>query len=160
MTNELNVKLLADCKEHIPALAKLWYDELGKKWVPKASVKSAIETYTEHCNRKETPLTLVAEYNGQPIGMVSLRDNDGIRPDLAPWLGSLIVHPDYRQMGFGELLVEKTLQQALKMGFTRLYLFVLDATLPEWYKQLGWMDVAKDHYHQHPVTVMEIALAP
>ena len=27
------------------------------------------------------------------VGMCSLSESSGIRPDLTPWLGSLVVHP-------------------------------------------------------------------
>ena len=38
--------------------------------------------------------------------MCSLRGNDGIRPDLTPWLGSLVVHPDYQKQGVGRRLID------------------------------------------------------
>ncbi len=38
------------------------------------------------------------------VGMVSLRNNDGIRRDLTPWLGSLVVNPAYRQRNVGNTI--------------------------------------------------------
>lgn len=151
-----DIKLLADCPEHVPALAQLWYSELGQEWIPKSSVAKAVTVYNEHLNTDAMPLTYVAIINNEPIGMVSLRDNDGIRDDLTPWLGSLIVHPDYRSQGIGNMLIEVTKQRASEMGYTTLYLFALDRMIPNWYKKLGWHYIGMDKLYHHPVTVMEI----
>jgi hypothetical protein len=32
---DFEIKLLTDCREHIPALAKLWYEEISRHWAPK-----------------------------------------------------------------------------------------------------------------------------
>lgn len=156
MKLDMEVKDLADCSQHITALSHLWFNELGKQWIPNASVERAENTYQAHLNSDNFPLTLVAISNNQPIAMVSLRDNDGIREDLMPWLGSLIVHPDYRKQGVGEKLIALAKQRARKMGHEKLYLFALDPALPEWYGKLGWKCIGIDKLYHHPVTVMEI----
>ncbi|MBV9575749.1 MAG: GNAT family N-acetyltransferase [Gammaproteobacteria bacterium] len=154
----LKIKLLADCSQHIPTLAQLWFNEIGREWIPHASVARAERTYREHTNSEELPLTFVAIHEDKPVGMVSLRDNDGIREDLTPWLGSLIVHPDYRRQGIGEKLVEIAKSSAKIMGYQRLYLFALDPSIPDWYEKLGWKYIGTDDFYQHTVTVMEIAV--
>jgi len=155
---KIEVKLLADCPHYILPLATLWFNELGKQWIPEASVGRAIKTYEQHLNKHHLPLTFVAIQNEQPIAMVSLRENDGIRDDLTPWLGSLIVHPDYRQQGIGEKLIEVTKNQARDNGHQKLYLFALDPTIPNWYQALGWKFIAIDKFYHHPVTVMAYEL--
>lgn len=87
----IEIKLLAECREHIPILAKLWYEEISRHWVPNASVDRAEQNLIKHSNLDVLPLTFVALSHDKPIGMASLRENDGIRPDLTPWLGSLVV---------------------------------------------------------------------
>lgn len=154
--NNLQIKFLADCPQHIPALAELWLSEIGEPWIPGATVERAIETYKEHLNKSDLPLTLVMLDGNKPIGMASLRDNDGIREDLTPWLGSLIIHPDYRRRGLGEMLINTIMQRTKAMGFKKLYLFALDPKLPAWYSNLGWKEIGTDKLYHHPVTVMEI----
>lgn len=156
MSANIQIKLLANCPEHIPALAQLWMDELGAKWIPNASTERAIAVYKEHLNTNDLPMTFVMVDGNKPIGMVSLRDNDGIREDLTPWLGSLIVHPDYRRKGLGEMLINVTMQRCKAMGYKKLYLFALDPALPAWYKALGWKEIGEDKLYHHPVTAMEI----
>lgn len=154
MQHEFDYQLLADCPEHIPALSQLYFEELGHPWVPGADLARAQASFQEHLHRDTLPLTLVALHGNIPIGMASLRDNDGIRDDLSPWLGSLVVDPDYRRRGVARSLITNILQLAHGMGYAHVYLFALDPTLPAWYNLLGWREIAKDEFRQRPVTVM------
>jgi len=158
MQSNLKIKLLADCPEYISPLAYLWFNELGKAWIPNASVERAKETYRTHANKDIMPMTFVAIYENKPIAMASLREDDGIGNHFSPYLGSLIVHPDYRRRGIGELLINLVKQQAKVMGHDKLYLIALDPTLPNWYTRLGWKYIGMDKLYHHPVTVMEIEL--
>lgn len=158
MKLHLEIKLLADCKEHLPQLATLWYNEIGKQWIPNASTERALKTYQEHLNSDSLPLTYVVMANDQAIAMGSLRDNDGIREDLTPWLGSLIVHPDYRRKGIGEALIGLIKAEAKQMGHSSLYLLTLDPNIHLWYEQLGWELIGMDKLYHHPVRVMKIDL--
>ena len=45
--------------------------------------------------------------------------------------------------------------QAIQLGFEKLYLFTFDPTLPNYYERLGWEKVGMDEFKNHPVTVME-----
>ncbi len=151
----IEIKLLADCPHCIPQLARLWFEEIGCQWIPGATIEQAKQTYIEHLNNDELPLTVIAIHKNQAIGMISLRAYDGIREDLTPWLGSLVIQADYRKQGLGTLLIEIIKAQAKEMGFDKLYLFVLDASLLEWYQYLGWKKIGVDTFKQHPVIVME-----
>lgn len=158
MSKEITFELLADCSHHIPQISELWFKELGQEWVPNASAAKAEKYYSTHLNRDDLPLTWVALSGDQPIAIASLRTEDGIRKDLAPWLGSLVVHPDYRGQGLGEKLIDLIKQQAREMGYEKLYLFTLHPTIPNWYAKLGWKSIAVDKFFNHPVTVMESKL--
>ncbi len=157
-TDALQIKLLSECQENIPELAHLWYEEISKQWVPNSSVERATQNLIQHSNTDIMPMTFVAQQNGEAIGMASLRDNDGIRDDLSPWLGTLIVHPKHRQRKVGEALIETTKDQARKLGFDRLYLLAFNLTIPKWYARLGWEKIGMDTLFLHPVTVMQIEI--
>lgn len=154
----LEIKLLADCQQHIPYLAQLWYEEISKHWVPNASIERATQNLVKHANHEILPITLVAIENGQPIGMASLRANDGIQPEHTPWLGSLVVSPQHRHRKIGEQLIEAITQEALARGYHRLYLLAFDPTIPQWYAKLGWRGIGEDQLFGHTVTVMEIGI--
>ena len=83
-------------------------------------------------------LISVALHNDQAIGMACLRENDGIRHGVVPWLGSLVVHPEYRSYKVGEELINTVKSQAKNLGHQILYLLAFDATIPDWYARLGW----------------------
>jgi predicted N-acetyltransferase YhbS len=104
------------------------------------------------------PLTFIALDNDTPVGMCSLRENDGIRPDLIPWLGSLVVDPAFQKQSIGKMLMDMTKQKARTFGFETLYLFAFALTIPNYYERLGWEKIGMDKFKGHPVTVMETAL--
>lgn len=154
----MQIELLADYSEHIPELAKLWYEELSRHWNPQATIEKATQLLINHINKEQLPLAFVAFCDNQPIGMACLRDTDGIRPSDTPWLGSLVVHPNYRGSKVGETLINKVKNVAKSLGYPTLYLLAFDLTLPNWYTRLGWKFTGHDKLLGHPVTVMSIDL--
>lgn len=157
-SNNLTIHLLAERKQDIPYLAALHYEQIGKHWVPHASIERSTENLIKHINTNTLPLTLVALANNKPVGMASLRENDGIQPRHAPWLGSLIVDPAYRKQKIGEQLIDAIKQKAVDFGYHQLYLLAFDPTIPEWYASLGWAMIGNAQLFNHPVTVMKIKL--
>lgn len=154
----ITVDLLKNRPEHIPRLAAIWQKVLGSIWAPEVALDRVMERFKEHLNDASLPLTFVALENNIPVGMGSLRKNDGIREDLRPWLGSLVVAKEYQHQGVGKLLVQAVVEKAHMLGFNHLYLFAFDPTIPEYYKRLGWKKIGMDEFKSHLVTVMEIAL--
>lgn len=155
---EIEIKLLADCTQHIPNLAKLQFEEISKHWIPHASLEGATQRLIEHCNKDNLPLTFVALQNDLPIGMASLRKTDGLLCDFFPWLGSVVVDPNHRKDKVGEKLIEVIKQQAADFGYDKLYLFAFDPTIPNWYKKLGWELIGTDYRFNHPISIMQITL--
>jgi N-acetylglutamate synthase-like GNAT family acetyltransferase len=158
ISDNFSVKHLADCQEHIPPLAKLWYEEISRHWAPNPSIKKTEQKLIDHSNRDQMPMAFVALQDNQPIDMACLRENDGIREDISPWLGSLVVHPNYRGQKVGETLIDTIKQKAKALGHQVLYLLAFDPTIPEWYAKLGWVYIGDDKLFDHPVTVMSIDL--
>lgn len=154
----IKIDLLKNHPNAIPALAHIWCEVLGKTWVPDVTVAQVMAKFAEHVNEQVLPITWVALDDGVPMGMCSLRQNDGIRPELTPWLGSLVVAPEYQKQGIGQLLVDAVVLKAKTMRFETLHLFTFDPTLPDYYKRLGWRTIGTDTFKSHFVTVMEIDL--
>jgi len=158
MNKNIEIKLLTDCEEHIPSLAKLWYEEISRHWVPKASVEKAQQKLVDHLNSDRMPMAYVALFDGEAIGMACLRVTDGIRPGVAPWLGSLVVNPDYRGKQIGESLINAVKDRAKTLGHQILYLLAFDPTIPNWYTRLGWKHIGDDELFSHRVAVMSILI--
>lgn len=113
----IKIELLKNHPNTIPALAHIWHEVLGKIWVPDVPVERVITRFAEHLNEQALPITFVALDGDLPVGMCSLRENDGIRPDLIPWLGSLVVDPKYQKQGIGKMLIDVTVLKAKELGF-------------------------------------------
>lgn len=154
----VTIDLLGNHPESIVTLSQVWQEVLGKIWLPDLPLERVVQRFEDHLNSDCLPLTLVAFDERRPIGMCSLRENDGIRPDLKPWLGSLVVDPAYQRRGVGRMLVAATKERASDLGFERLYLFAFDPTIPDYYADLGWTVLGIDQCMGHPVTVMEATL--
>jgi N-acetylglutamate synthase-like GNAT family acetyltransferase len=154
----IKIEFLKNHPNAIPELAAIWHQILGIIWVPDISIERVVARFQEHLNENQLPLTLVAFYNEKPIGMCSLRDNDGIRPDLSPWLGSLVVHPDYQREGIALKLINAIKLKAKQLGFDKLYLFTFDSTLPHYYSKQGWNQIGIDRFKEHDVNVMDITV--
>ena len=155
--DNIRMDLLQHNPELIPEVAKIAYEGIGKIWVPDMLLEHAVERYKNHLNDSTPPLTIIAFNNKVPVGICSLRVNDGIRSDLTPWLGSLVVIPEYQRLGIGKMLIDATKQKAHALGFSKLYLFAFDAAkTADYYTKLGWKAIGADIFKDHKVTVMEI----
>jgi GNAT superfamily N-acetyltransferase len=153
----ITIDLLKNHPNCIQTLAGIWYQTLGQVWLPEIEVKEIESWYHEWINDK-IPLALVAFFNDTPVGACSLQSNDGIRPELSPWIGDLVVDPAYQERGIGKLLLETAKENAKKLGYKKLYLFTFSKTLPDYYERQGWEYMGMDEYRGHPVTVMGIPL--
>ncbi len=154
----VQIDLIKNHPHFIPDLAKLWHQLLGSIWVPDVTIEMAERKFEEHLNVDTLPLTFIALDDGKPIGMCSLRQTDGIRPELIPWLGSLIVAPEFQKQGIARKLINTVQNKSREFGFKKLYLLTFDLTLPNYYAALGWQKIGMDTLKNHPVTVMEIML--
>ncbi|CZL29128.1 GNAT family N-acetyltransferase [Legionella pneumophila] len=154
----VTIDYLKHHSQSIPELAKIWHEVLGQIWVPDVPISRVEENLSNHLNTEQLPLTFIALHEHKPVGMCSLRVNDGIRSELTPWLGSLVVSPSYQKQGIARQLINRTKKEAQTLRFKNLYLFAFDPTIPEYYSRLGWCTIGIDEFKGHPVTVMEIML--
>ncbi|MBN9228432.1 MULTISPECIES: GNAT family N-acetyltransferase [Legionella] len=141
----------------IPELANIWHEVLGKIWMPEIGIDEIESLYHEELHR-DIPFTYIALYGETPVGSCTLELNGGIRPDLGPWIGDLVVAPKFQKQGIGKMLVDVIVEKAKKLGFEKLYLFAFDPTIPEYYERLGWKKIGMDEFNAHPVTVMAVSL--
>jgi GNAT superfamily N-acetyltransferase len=92
------------------------------------------------------------------IGMVSLKFHDmDTRPDLDPWLGGLLVLPEWRNRGVGTMLMQRATEEARRLNVPRLYLWTHSAE--RLYQKLGWQLVERTNYFGKEAVVMQIDLS-
>lgn len=150
----LQLDLLANHPEVIPELTAIWLDVLGRIWLPQISFADLEKKFKTHLNHKNLPLCIVAFDGNKPVGCAALRITDGIRPELTPWLASLVVDSTYQNRHIGRLLIDAIKQKACYLGFDTVYLLTFDPTLPAYYQKLGFQSIGKDTLLNLPVTVM------
>lgn len=94
-----------------------------------------LERFKESLPSQGIPQALIAFYNNEPVGTVSLiESDDDDRPHFTPWLAALYVKPEARNLGIGKHLVQSLLQEAESLGVQKLY---LGTSKPEFYVRLG-----------------------
>lgn len=111
--------------------------------------------FKAHLNTNSLPLTLVAYDDNHPVGICSLREDDGLNNGFTPWLASLAVDSSYKRRGIGKKLIEGIINKAKELGFKKLYLFVIDHALIPYYSRIGFKKLNTDTYNGSTVTVME-----
>lgn len=132
-----NIKIinLKSVPEHVEEVSYWLWEEWGE-----AAGYSLDELVyrTQHCMQEEgVPQTLVALHEGQPAGVVSLWMNDlKTRQDLYPWMATLYVKPEYRNLKIGQALQLASIEAARNStGFPYLYLIT---ELDGYYEKTGW----------------------
>ena len=69
------------------------------------------------------------------VGFISLFKYDGeYRKDLTPWYATMYVKEEYRGKGYSKLLNEALLNEAKKLGYTKVY---LKTELENYYEKFG-----------------------
>jgi GNAT superfamily N-acetyltransferase len=153
----IKIDLLKNHPQAIPIIANIWHEVLGKIWMPEIGIEE-IESLSYAELNQDMPLTYIALYGDIPVGSCTLELNGGIRPDLGPWIGDLVVDPKYQKQGIGKMLLGTATTKSKELGFEKLYLFTFDPSIVEYYMRLGWKKIGMDEFKSHPVMVMEIGL--
>ena len=69
------------------------------------------------------------------VGFISLFKYDGeYRKDLTPWYATMYVKEEYRGKGYSKLLNDALLNEAKKLGYTKVY---LKTELENYYEKFG-----------------------
>jgi len=79
----IKIDLLKNHPGSIPRCAEIWYECLGKVWMPEISLEKSESLYYEELDQ-EMPLTYIALYDEICVGSCTLQLNDVVRPDLGP----------------------------------------------------------------------------
>ena len=176
---DIRIDYLADHSELLDELARLswkeWQDIYQQR---EQTLEDCLKNYRERMNTNRLPLTLVAlttdvsarRRKSEPdlhlrargvrspdrtlVGMVSLKFHDmDTRPDLDPWLGGLLVLPEWRNRGVGTMLMHRATDEARRLNVSRLYLWTHSAE--RLYRKLGWKVVEHTNYFGKEAVVME-----
>jgi len=153
------IDYLGSCPEFVDALARLSWKEWQEIYQQRdQTLEDCLKNYRERINSDRLPLTLVAVHGGELVGMVSLKYHDmDTRPDLDPWLGGLLVLPEWRNHGVGTMLMHRATEEARRLKVPRLYLWTHSAE--GLYRKLGWQVVERSDYFGKEAVVMQVDLS-
>jgi GNAT superfamily N-acetyltransferase len=159
MQPEISIDYLANCPEFIDELAQLSWKEWQEIYEQRnQTLEDSLKNYQERMNTDRLPLTLVAVNGDELVGMVSLKYHDmDTRPDLDPWLGGLLVLPEWRNHGVGTMLMHRATEEARRLKVPRLYLWTHSAE--RLYRRLGWQVVERSDYFGKEAVVMQMDLS-
>jgi hypothetical protein len=82
--NTITIDFLKNNPDSIKRCIEIWTKEGGSAWWPGYTVEGLKKKFDAHQNIDSLPLTLVAYSGNIPVGICSLRENDGLKNTLTP----------------------------------------------------------------------------
>lgn len=135
---------------HVPTIAA-WLH--AQWWASGGYSLAQTESFLRQATGPAAPCALVAERDGLPLGTATFDTDDlPARPDLSPWLASVLVAPEARRQGIATALVAAVEELAIAQGVRRLWLFTPDQA--PFYAARGWVRSGAEEYRGSPVVLM------
>ena len=161
---EIEILDIIHAPQYIDAVANMCFNEWPEecKDVGISSVEDyAADIRNEYMTEGNWPLLLVAIEGSTRniVGTVALDPNDmDDRPELKPWMASLLVTPGARGRGIGSMLITSALRYARIYGLSKLYLWAKDDVCAI-YERRGFVPLEhRPDYCGHAVNIMECKL--
>jgi len=154
----MRIEYLADHTDVIPEVAKLHIEFFGR-FSADMTLENRVEKLGGQIGKTSIPLTLVAFDREIAIGSASIVEHDlDSRPDLTPWIASVVVRSDYHRQGVGTALIRRIEKEAAGLGINKLYLFTPD--MEEFYATMNWVTIGHEMFKgKFEVTLMEKEIA-
>jgi GNAT superfamily N-acetyltransferase len=115
--NENNCIIRQATEADVPALALLM-NELGYP-TTETEMQTRYEAFSSHADYK----TWVAVYNNLVVGMIGLLRNIYFEKNgIYVRIGALVVNKEYRKMGLGKALLQKSIDWAIELGARQVVL--------------------------------------
>ena len=109
-------------------------------WVqysPLMEKEQTIYKFTQLYTKEEMPFGLALYDNNNLIGFCVLKkDNLKKYPDITPWLSDVFILKEYRNKGYGRILIQNALKILKDIGYNKVYVWTDQA--PEFYQHLGF----------------------
>lgn len=107
--------------------------------------------------RTKTRLVFTLTYDGILIGFALLVDNDcDVCPDIKPWLASVYIVPEYRNMGFSKILLNYIKEYTTYKSIL-FYLWCQTDKLKNFYismLDMKQIDYIEKHHHLSNIIVL------
>lgn len=137
----MNIELLAENPEYVECVCTWIYNEFVTLSNPNYPFEKVVEFF-RNTHKDKFPITYIALEDGTCTGTVSIFENDLKNQNkLTPWLASLYVCPEYRNMKIAEKLIGRVVSKVKDLGFDGLYLRTEHTS--GYYLKRGWEFVYK-----------------
>jgi len=156
------ISYLTDHKHHINQVAKWYWDEWDRHEGWKLS--RSLEFAENGCNKDKLDIILIAlNEQKECVGTIQLREKWGLGNEAPealnkyyPWLGSLYVHPDYRNNGLGFDLCVALEKAALNIGIEKCY--AATSHLDNFFKLRNGSVIDQTHFANEDMRIYEFSL--
>lgn len=122
----IRIAFLVDYPEHIPTVAYWQWDEWDRDMLGLSlkEVESLVRMCSLHKDALDVNLIALTE-DDQCVGTIELADSEFLPgyEGVAPWIGSMYIHPDWRGAGIARKLWQAAFEHAKLMKFPKLYTF-------------------------------------
>lgn len=153
-----SISLLRDHPETINEVAYLWYETIGRKWMPEIRLKEIIDLYEEELDNKTTLTYIAQDDSSTVIGSCTFQLQEVICPTKGPWVGDLAVKPSYQRQGVGKDLLNIVKKRAQSLGFKSLFTFTFDEIASSYYQHQGWHIIGTDNFGTKSVNILKVQL--
>jgi len=147
----------------ISPIIRKYHEDDEEGWVRCRVLAFLDSAYYDNVYReKETysskSIELVAEIDGAVIGLLDVecedepqtvcsKSSDLESTHLAGMIWHIAVHPDFRRKGIAHMLLERAIEESLRLGLSRLEAWTRDDGLAEkWYLSQGFNEI-ESYYH-------------
>ena len=151
----LTISFLADYPHYLDALASWSFTEWGH-YFPNETLMDVVHDYQNYLAKDQIPFAIVAHKDHQAIGTACIFNNDSLPgfDHLTPWLGAVYVIEEYRRQGIGQTLVGRIVDEAKRLGNSKIYLWT--GSEARWYQKQGWGLIAATMFFNQHIDVMEL----
>lgn len=151
----MNIEYLADRQNDISKIVKWLYEQWGHNYEYGIDVWK--ERVNNRLNKEKVPTTFIAIVDDETVGTASIIENDmDTRKDLSPWLADVFVLDSYRNKKIATKLIERILEEAEKIGISKLYLYTREAE--GLYIKNNWKTIDIVDYYGDRVSLMKYEL--
>lgn len=143
----MNIINLKENKEYLEEYVKLCLLEWGNYKDNDLSIEIVNEKVKKIFTTDKVISVLGLIDNGTMIGFISLFKYDlDERYDLSPWYATMYVKKEYRNKGYSKILNQAILEEASKLGYSKVY---LKTNLINYYEKFGAIYLDKlDNYEK------------
>ncbi|WP_138752127.1 GNAT family N-acetyltransferase [Paenibacillus sinopodophylli] len=112
-----------------------------RNWISVSPADEALSNYLKHItendvNKYAVPMMLIALLDEEPVGVISLMNENGcMDSSFTPWIAHFFVVEEQRSRGIGTYMHNYLLEEALTMGYEKVYIAVDQA---DYLEERGW----------------------